>query len=401
MRLVGVEQKPSPTQPGHVRLSGRIELAKDDLRTVWYEVSERFADGFSETANPWLVVMLPYALERGGEIHVDLPADPLLVENLRGVVATWCAWNPSYLKPVEIVAKPAPMTFVPTRSASFFSGGIDSWFTALRYSDKVEVPVGHVDDLITVWGFGIELSAPAEFQAHVDSLRSAATALHKTLVPVTTNLKPFSDSPWRHHWGSLTHGAGLASVALALERRWSAAILGSTYSFDVVHPWGSHPMIDVLFSTTRTRLVHDGAAFTRLEKTELIASFELALNNLQVCSASGSSRNCCNCEKCYRTMVTLDLIGALDRCSRFPGQYTVNLLAKTYIDNVSKYFWPEIAALAIKRSRTDVAAAIQASFRRSLWINFGLGLTKRMMRIPAIWRLGPVVRSALHSLGPS
>ena len=94
MRLVGLGQGQSPTQPGQVRLSGTIELAKDELRTVWYEVPEAFSDGFSETANPWLVVMLPFALERGGEIHVDLPADRLLVENLRGVVATWRGWYP-------------------------------------------------------------------------------------------------------------------------------------------------------------------------------------------------------------------------------------------------------------------------------------------------------------------
>ena len=320
MRLVGLGQGQSPTQPGQVRLSGTIELAKDELRTVWYEVPEAFSDGFSETANPWLVVMLPFALERGGEIHVDLPADRLLVENLRGVVATWRGWYP-YLKPVEIVAKPAPMTFTPTRWASFFSGGIDSWFTALRYSAEVEVPIGHVDDLITVWGLDIDLSAPTEFQTLVDNLRPAATALRKTLVPVTTNLKAFSELLWRHHWGSLTHGAGLASVALALEKRWCAAVLASTFGYDQLHPWGSHPMIDPLFSTTRTQIVHDGAAFTRVDKTRLIASSDLALNGLRVCHANSTASNCCNCEKCYRSMVTLDLIGALDRCPQFPRRY--------------------------------------------------------------------------------
>lgn len=47
----------------------------------------------------------------------------------------------------------------------------------------------------------------------------------------------------------------------------------------------------------------------------------------------------------------------------------MGLLAKTHIDDVSKDCWRQIAALAITHYRSNIAAAIQAAFHRTIWIN--------------------------------
>jgi hypothetical protein len=70
-------------------------------------------------------------------------------------------------------------------------------------------------------------------------------------------------------------------------RSWSSA---STYSYSNLAPWGSHPLTDPLLSTLGTRVIHDDAAFSRIEKTEFIARREMALRTLRVCwnARSGS-----------------------------------------------------------------------------------------------------------------
>jgi hypothetical protein len=401
MRLLSVELAPSPERPGHTRLSGTIEFAPGEPEVVWYEVSDEFADGFSETANPWLLVMLPYALERGGTIETDLPADPMLLENLGGIIAILRDWYPR-LKPVEIEARAVPPTVMPDRTASFFSGGIDSWFTALRHSEQAgHVSIGHVDDFITVWGFDVPLTAPGEFNTMMEALRPAAEALDKSSVQVTTNLRA-PRSIWSKQWGTLTHGAGLASVGLALEKRYRTLLIGSSHSYDKLIHWGSHPMIDPLFSTMNMRVVHDGAPFNRVEKTILVSNSDLALSKLRVCWARNTASNCCLCEKCYRTMATLEISGALQRCPAFPRGFSLEMLGRTYASSANERdFLLEVAVYAEEQNRLDIAAAIRTCLRRSAWLRPVINWAESMQQLPVLWRIGRPVRRALLSGRPT
>ena len=74
----------------------------------------------------------------------------------------------------------------------------------------------------------------------------------------------------------------------------------------------SHPALDPLWSTEAVEVVHDGAETRRVDKVAALAASPLALRYLRVCWENrGGAYNCGRCGKCMRTMVDLDLAGAL------------------------------------------------------------------------------------------
>jgi hypothetical protein len=107
----------------------------------------------------------------------------------------------------------------------------------------------------------------------------------------------------------------LGAVALLLSPLFSRVYIPSSHDYSQLVPWGTHPLVDPLWSTDDLEVVHDGCEATRLEKTALIASHDVALRHLWVCW--GGRFNCGDCNKCQRTILALQALGALDRCTTF------------------------------------------------------------------------------------
>jgi hypothetical protein len=395
MRLASIRKDVSPDTPGFVRLTGVIERESGETFAIWYEVPAELEADLSESSNPWLVAMLPHALPNGETIVSDLPADATLLENLKGLIAVWCDWYPQYLPPV-IRAPVAPLVLnAPPnpKSAAFFSGGVDSWFTVLRHAPEREsAAIGRVEELITVHGFDIPLDAPDEFAELHATLAQGAQALGRNLIVVRTNLRR-SGSLWVKGWGWLTNGAGLASVALILEKRYGKVLIGSSYPYGNLFPWGSHPMTDGLFSTRSLTVKQDGAAFNRTEKTALVARHAIALAHLHVCWKNGAASNCGICPKCIRTMATLQLLNAFEIANPFPVAFRQDRLAGLYIaTRYEEAFIREIHALAAQTKHRPIQAAAAHALRRSRRIRPLVKVADGLGRVPVMWRLGPKIR---------
>jgi hypothetical protein len=362
---------------------------------IWFEVPRDLEGQLSDTANPWIVAMLPYALATGEAIVCDIPVDPALLENLKGLVAVWREWYPQFAQP-EIIAPLVPLNAISVpgnKSAAFFSGGIDSWFTVLRHAPELEsAAVGRVDELITVHGFDIPAESRDEFVKLHEVLSLGAKALGRELIVVRTNLRR-SDTLWARGWGWLTNGAGLAAVALLLEKRYRRVLIASSYPYGGLFPWGSHPMTDVLFSTRSLSVSNDGASYKRAEKTELVARHKSALSNLHVCYKNGSASNCGKCAKCIRTMATLELVGALRDSNAFPVEFQPESLARMYIEGrVEADFIKEVHALAIRTGNLDIQAAASRALQRSNRVRPLVQFADRLSGVPIIWRFGPRIR---------
>jgi hypothetical protein len=75
-------------------------------------------------------------------------------------------------------------------------------------------------------------------------------------------------------------------------------------------PWGSNPVTDHLLSSKTFQIIHDGAAFSRLQKVQQIANWPEALRGLRVCwQGQQKDRNCGRCEKCIRTILNFRVLG--------------------------------------------------------------------------------------------
>ena len=301
----------------------------------------------------------------------------------------------------QSVLGPAPEPNGARRVGAFFSGGVDSFFTLLRREHEREVnPYAAVDDLILVWGFDVPLSDEPAFARMRESVAGVASALGKTLIDLATNVR---ETRFRQvAWAKLAHGPALAAAALALEPRFRAVALASAREYPYSSAgWGSHPVSDPLFSTHRMRVVHDGGTYNRVDKVCFIAQSELALRHLHVCWRSQSDQNCGACEKCYRTMTTLAIAGALERCPTFPdNRLDLRRVSRMYCYNwVTKSFNRSNRALAVQHDRPDIAAALDRSLRLSRRRDVIRRGAELVSRLPVVWRLaGPLHRAVTRNV---
>jgi hypothetical protein len=230
-----------------------------------------------------------------------------------------------------------------------------------------------------------------------DTLEQAIDGLGASLVSVATNLR--QTAWWRQaDWGRVAHGCALASIAHALGGRFARLLIPSTHRYADSIPWGSHPLTDPLMSSGTLRVIHDGAGFSRVEKTSFIAESAAAMGSLQVCWESNRFQNCGKCSKCYRTMATLHLLGRLDRCARFPADsFDPARLAYMFsADESDRAFMSEVLELAQSQHRTDIARAIRRSFARSQRIEPLLRLAHSLKHKPFLWRFSEPLERAVR-----
>jgi hypothetical protein len=340
-------------------------------------------------ADAYLAATLLPAMRAGLALEVQGPVSPRLLRALPAIQDLFHYWSRRFrVVPVD-ASDVQPPESAGEEAACFFSGGVDSFFTALTQREEYSTLV-FVD--------GIELGlqrAGLDEQVH-GALREAAAELGKKLLVVRTTARAFSNRFVRWEW---YHGAALAGVALALQRRFSRVYIPATNSFAHLAPWGSFPSLDPLWSTEAVEIVHDGAEVSRMAKLERVAESPTALRWLRVCWENQDGLyNCGRCEKCLRTMAALRLIGKLDEARTFPAGLDLELLAsKRYYRNAIRYWLHELLARAEQQGDGEVARAARGALRkRRLW-RVKEGVRRFLKGLPPNRTLTASGREARHS----
>jgi len=392
MELISVRKEESAA--GRVRLTGTVvyDDRPGQREDYWFEVPSEYGDSLTESGNPWLTCLVPMAATVGEPLRIPLPVDGLLGRNIREVMAVWKSWYPR-MTVVPVVATSARSAGAAEgrKTGLLFSGGVDAFFS-LFHNEQPDPGSFPADDLIAIHGFDMLVDRQDIFDRHCQRLRRLAAETGKALVTVRMNLR--NTRLREASMAGLWHGCALASVGLLLEKRYETLLLGSSDTYADLIPWGSHPLTDPLLSTSTTRVLHDGAAFTRWEKLEFLSRFDVALRSLRVCSRNTSDENCGECEKCVRNLIVLDLLGVVDRCEAFP-------IRKLDLKRVSRVlikrgwhqtFYRQLRDFAASRGRSDVANAISRSFRRSVLLRPVVDVAERLGRRRLIWRLGQLLK---------
>jgi hypothetical protein len=268
------------------------------------------------------VALLPFAMSKGWALELPGELSPGFRERLDSAQNLLAGWWKDWTR-VELRTDGAPSEPLPARDrgvACFFTGGVDSFYTALAEVERL-------DALIFVHGFDVPLG-DAPRREHVSGLlREAADALGLELIEVESNLEHFT---WRGcRWGLHAHGAALASVALLAGNRFSEVLLPASHTPQDLMPWGSHELLDPLWSNEGVRIVHHGQA-PRTRKVAEVARSDVALGHLRCCfkKTQPGETNCGSCEKCLRTMASLRIVGALERCATMPDTLPVQEIGR-------------------------------------------------------------------------
>ena len=325
-----IENFNKTTTTDRARVSATViwEDCNRPAQEVYFETTPEFADDLYANPNSWLLCSALAAMRYGEKrIAIDAPISAEIKDGLVNAMKCLIDWHGGGRSVIPIEA-PMQTEVFPNKSpraGALFSGGIDA--LAMIRDNHLNFPSGHprhIQDGILVYGvLQGENERDPSFQNVVKAVNTMAHDAGIELIQVYTNAYAhFRDldsdfSFWRFEY----HGSFLAAIAHAFAPRLSVASIASTYDFANLEPWGSHPLIDPLYSTTNLQIRHENAALSRLEKTKLVGEWDVALKQLRVCNEKASYRagnyNCGNCEKCVRTMTAFLSLGMLDRIATF------------------------------------------------------------------------------------
>lgn len=228
--------------------------------------------------------------------------------------------------------------------ALFFSGGVDSFYSLLKHRDEIT-------RLIYVHGFDTLLANPVARAANARALRQAAAEAGKQFCEFETNVRSMVDRYVR--WLHPTATSVQFAIALTLMPQFHTIYVAENYPYSGEWARQQEPTAP---GAAGPAVVFDGVDAMRLEKIRHIASSPLAMRWLRVCWQNlGVTYNCGRCEKCLRTMIGLELAGALGACRTFPGTIDAEYVRTTDLDKFAR-FWPELA-LALDQSGEHPALA--------------------------------------------
>lgn len=114
-------------------------------------------------------------------------------------------------------------------------------------------------------------------------------------------------------WHGFQHGLSFLSAAslLGYVKKVKMIYIASSSSIGQDFLCSSDPRTDICFRCSSMEVIHDGYELTRMDKVEFLVNYQRQLNhsiNLLVCLVY-DYKNCCNCEKCCRTMLSIIAAG--------------------------------------------------------------------------------------------
>lgn len=373
----------SPDRPDWCRVSVefRLQSAPGDVENLWFDFPDEYRERLDITGTAWVAALLPLACKLNEPVSIAAPVDAEFLDASGQLMEWWQFWEPA-MKPVKIGYKGfSPVVTVDDYScAQFFSGGVDSMFTLVR-----NLHVEHARDLTHLLighGFDIKIDDQDSFDTVTKSIESIAEQFDKTMLPFATNLRETSFT--KLPWGYVGHGNAMAAVAILVSRMFRSVLVPSSDGYLEDKLWGSDPYVDHFYSTSTMKVVHEGSAFTRLQKIEGIAKVSNTLQHLRVCWRSFSAHNCGECEKCYRTMIAIDILGKIDEASSFPVEsYKRENIRKIYCpkdwDSPIRIYYNEMHSKAQEQGQDQVANEIAKAKRRSFLLRPFVKLTQRLL----------------------
>lgn len=257
---------------------------------------------------------------------------------------------------VEAVVEYGNREKIDRKSAVFFSGGVDATASLLAHID--EKP-----DLVTIWGADIKLDDEMGWKNVQKHIQKVAGDFGLVTLTIRSNFRKFIkpvfgviSTNWHdNYWYGLQHGIGIIGhiAPYAYVSGLSMTYIGSTNSpeYRMVHACASDPRIDNHVRFAGTRVLHDQADCTRQDKINHIVDYVLKKHvemTLRVCWISSGGKNCCHCEKCYRTIMGLLAAGAEPQKFGFDivlsdlVQVKPYLEQKVWLSDGDIAFWKEI-----------------------------------------------------------
>lgn len=348
-------------------------------------------------AMPFLIAGVVPALRRGEKrITVDsMGACPWLLDNLKtfmGYLINWY-WYRYDRHPDDRTLPDLEVDSIELdpprerRTASFYSGGVDSLYSLRR--NRINIARGHpgsISDAIFVHGFdmGTRPQRGTEedfFQSVIDSMQPVIEPEGLNVIPVFTNMRSLDKGT--DCWVDEYMACAMSAVAHGLVGKLTDVIMASSHEIPGLHPSASHPMLDPRLSSYGCRINHDGELYSRVDRVRMISQWPEAMRTLRVCFfGDDSGLNCGKCPKCLRTKLELICAGKLDQAVTFPGgePSPAQIRADMPIEHNTIHFMGTLERELRVVGRHDLADAVRSN-RRKYHISRYMGVRELLQNL--------------------
>ncbi len=306
-------------------------------------------------------VILPCMSVGGGKLIVEGELSQFLASRLAMIQDTYNLWDPSFhqvdIEKVKLVQRKAAPNY---RIGTFFSGGVDSFYTLLKKQEEIT-------DIIFIHGLDIQLEYKEYREKISKSVHEVAAHFGKNLIEIETNLRDFLD-PFISYpkWG---WSISLAAVGHLLYPNISRIYAPEGHTWLDIFPTGSRFL--PFWNTEAFEFLIDGLEVSRVEKVSIMSKHDIILNNLRVCHRKpDSALNCCKCEKCIRTMINLKVNDVLKRSPAFEAEIDIKRVLRTNSigDSKRSFIKQNLDALERKNGDKDLISALRVVLNRSQFL---------------------------------
>ncbi len=287
---------------------------------LWFSFSKDYKDYLvTENVDAFLVGLLLLAMKNGEDIELKAPVSERLYYTINYyLINAFHLANPS-LKKIRINAKELNSKDfnIAGSVGTGLSCGIDSFAVIC---DHLNVEEQYKIDHFTFMNAGSHGDYGGEFARELfrdryKMVKMCADECNTDIIAIDTNI---NEVLMMEH--VYTHTIRDAACILTLQKLFKYYYYASGYRFDyydlnMEKCQGSYDILSLrMLSTESISFFSAASQYTRFERTEMIADYELTHRYLNVCvvsSSTGVVRNCSVCPKCLRTELSLDLLGKL------------------------------------------------------------------------------------------
>ena len=340
--MIKIEKPQVVSDLKYATLSAYISV--DDKRDeVWFKVDKKFEDYLChERSDAYVIAVLNYAMRNGHDIVCEAPISEDIYYNIdKYLIDAICQYNKDFHRPritAPVASDPLPCAGA---VATGISCGVDS-LHALASQTSLNFKKHNITHLTfnNVGSHGEGEYAQELYNSRLARPTQFAQEYGFELVASNSNLQ---DVIQQSHYKSHTYSSMFAVFCLQkLYSIYYYASAGYNYSdFTLIDKpnicCGSYEMLSLpLLSTHNLRIYSEGEGMSRLTKLKTVVKYQPSYKYLNVCLKEGD--NCNTCEKCIRTLLGLDALGALDNYRDVFDIDYYKTHKKWYLKQLLKYY---------------------------------------------------------------
>jgi hypothetical protein len=321
------------------RATARLSI-DDDHFDLYYETVGVPALGRPDA---FVVAALIPAMALGANLFVEGAPSARFMSTLADAQSILNFWDPR-LQKIEVRSEGTEERSRVRGVGVFFSLGVDSFFTLKENKDDLT----HL-----IWARGFDTGTLPErmWDEMFANVTRVARSCDKELLVVNTNVRELAEGRVSWKW---FHGAGLASVGHALANAVGEVQISASQTYDHLGAWGSHPLLDHLWSSEGLEVRHAKATHNRVEKTLEIADDPLVQETLRVCfSLDGKDYNCGRCSKCLGVMLSLESIDRLQDFKTFPKEIDIEAIGDLNLNVGNRIYYFRLALERLRANGRD------------------------------------------------